>query len=226
MLIQKEILITKLGVALLLAQGVASADFIQLTDPSQLSSAGFTATYTQPDSTSLPNPFPVSTGPYTITFSTVQSDGFQKLTQSQSFFGNFAPQTPLLDKTGANTELIQFSDPLGIFGLEAQHDVVGTHSFTATLLTRSGSDLVPRYSFDVFEDFNQTAFLGALATGTDRFDAVSITSDDNNGIAVGPIRFQPKVAEVPEPASVFLMLAAASTVGIRLLRRNVAALFS
>ena len=122
----------------------------------------------------------------------------------------------VLDSFGASVVTLNFSSPLGIFGFEAEPNLIdGPYSITAQFF--DGATLVGTISQNL--NGYQGARLFAAETTTEVFTSIRITAAAGaDGFAIARPRY---AAPVPEPATLTLLTSGiAALMGYRKRRRS------
>lgn len=108
---------------------------------------------------------------------------------------------------------LTFSNPVNIFGIEAQGNPFDMRTFTVSFF--NGLDLVGTFTRDIHGDAG-ARLLAASATGGDVFTRVAISTDTDFGIA--QFRYGLATTNVPEPGT--LVLLGIGTAGAAFSRRR------
>lgn len=109
----------------------------------------------------------------------------------------------IFDQPNPTTRTFTFSQPLSIFGLEAEPLFFGL--FTMTLEFFNGDDLVGSITRDANGLAGALLFAG-LATGGDVFTKAVLTTTDTEGFGTAQYRYAlAQVQVVPEPSSLALV---------------------
>jgi len=210
-------LVVYAAAVLSLSIGAASpseAGVIQLTSPSDLSAGATTAALTGATGTFVSEPYVISAGGNTLTYTEAFGDQFF-LTDQAFFGGNFDPGTALLMTADAGIQgdfgpvTISFATGVTEIGMGAQAGFINFNTFTITAFNGSTS----LGSFNVAGD-SFVSFLGVRATEGDVITSLTIENSPENFFVLAAPTFVTPVA-VPEPATLTMLLSSGLAVLVR-----------
>jgi hypothetical protein len=202
------------------AAATAEAGVIQLVSALDLSAGGTTAAFTGANNTFVSEPYVLTAGGNTLSYTETNGNQFFRTAQGNVFLGDFPAATPLLvtADTGVfgnfGPVTIGFAVGVGETGMGAQDFGVGANTFTITAFNGS----TPLGSFNVPGD-GFVSFLGVRATGADVITSFTIANSPENAFALAAATFSAPVSVVPEPVTLTMLFSGGLAV---LLRRGYA----
>lgn len=198
----------------------AHAGLIQISNPDASYVAATTnIAITQPDGTDITS---LSDGVLTIDFShvrevhTVPSGGWSTWSSPPDSETD-APRVLTADNYNSSLSslTLTFSNPVNIFGVEAEGDPFDIRTFTASFF--NGINLVGSFTRDI-NGAAGARLLAASASGGDIFTSVTIST--NVDFALAQFRYSLASASIPEPGSLALLSIGIATVGFLRRRRT------
>lgn len=187
--------------------GSASANIIQLSNTSELSSSGSNISFVGSDGSSYGTRATFSSSDNDLTITGNSLSGF--VVGSDYYYSAFPDNTSILYGYAYNTStgplVLDFSQAVSEvgFAIESAHQGFGAYALNFTAY--NGSQALGTYNVaGVFPD--TLAFLGLEAVGGDEITRLQLNAPSGYEIALGSVEFvnAGTIAKVSEPSAVFL----------------------